>query len=193
MDATDSKPQQKKRVVRNRFARDRIVLYHIPQISGVGISHALIARLRTAFPETFLGIKDSAGNLDFTIATIEAFSGFSVLAGSDRHLLPVLRNNGAGCVTASSNLIAWDLRNVFDNWSAEDQLATIDATQARIEEWRNLVIAYPQASAIKAMLARRRGHAGWRHMRLPMIELGPDQETLVLTEMSRLEALAGSK
>ena len=172
--------------------RLRIVLYHIPQISGIGISHPLISRLRAAYPGVFIGIKDSAGDIDFTAATIAAFPGFSVLAGSDRHLLPVLRANGAGCITASSNLIARDLRFIFDRWTDAESAGKIDATQARIEAWRNLVIAHPQAAAIKTMLARRRNHPGWRRMRVPMVELGPELETAVLVEMMRLEALAAN-
>lgn len=38
--------------------RLRIVLYHIPQMSMQPISHALIERLRKAYPSTISGIKD---------------------------------------------------------------------------------------------------------------------------------------
>ena len=44
--------------------RLRVVLYHIPQMSMVPISHDLIDRLMTAFPGNICGIKDSSGDLD---------------------------------------------------------------------------------------------------------------------------------
>ena len=37
-------------------------LYHIPQVSGVGLSIELVKRLREAYPQTIVGIKDSSGN-----------------------------------------------------------------------------------------------------------------------------------
>ena len=63
--------------------RLQVVLYHIPQVSGVPISHDLIERLVTAFPQTVVGIKDSAGKIENMAAMIARFPGFSVLAGAD--------------------------------------------------------------------------------------------------------------
>jgi 4-hydroxy-tetrahydrodipicolinate synthase len=166
-----------------------IVLYHIPQVSGVAIPHGLIARLLAAYPKAVVGIKDSSGDMANMQAMIDAFPGFSVLAGSDRQLLPVLRAGGAGCITASSNLIARELRFVFNNWNAATEAGPIERAQDRIEQWRNLVISYPQTAAIKVMLARRRGHDGWTTVRPPIVELAAAERAAVLIEMVRLEAL----
>ncbi len=40
--------------------RLQVILYHIPQVSGVPLSIPLIGRLIAAFPETVVGIKESA-------------------------------------------------------------------------------------------------------------------------------------
>lgn len=53
--------------------RLRIVLYHIPMLTGVPISHALIARLRDTFPGTVVGIKDSDGKIENMQAMSAAF------------------------------------------------------------------------------------------------------------------------
>ena len=63
-------------------ARLRIVLYHIPQVSGVPLGRALVARLIAAFPEIVVGIKDSAGDLANMQAIAAAHPGFAVLAGA---------------------------------------------------------------------------------------------------------------
>ncbi len=76
--------------------RLQVVLYHIPQVSGVPISHDLIARLVAAFPQTVVGIKDSAGKIENMQAMIARFPGFSVLAGADPLLLPLMGMGGAG-------------------------------------------------------------------------------------------------
>ena len=56
-------------------ARLRLYLYHIPQVSGVGLSHAVIAELRRLYPRTIVGIKDSglrAGPIDRARAGVHA-------------------------------------------------------------------------------------------------------------------------
>jgi 4-hydroxy-tetrahydrodipicolinate synthase len=91
----------------------KIVLYHIPQLSGISISHELIARLRQAFPDTVAGIKDSAGDFANMQAMTARFAGFSVFCGADPLLLPLMRQGGAGSITATSNLVARALATVF--------------------------------------------------------------------------------
>lgn len=167
----------------------RVVLYHIPPTANVPISQALIARLREAFPGIVVGIKDSSGSLDNMTGTARAFPGFSVLSGADPLMLPLLRAGGAGCITSSSNLIAADLRIVFDNWNDPARSDVVEAAQARIEAWRNLTNAYVQLPTVKAMLARRRQSSGWTRVRPPLIELDDAQRDDVWTQMARLESL----
>lgn len=166
----------------------RIVLYHIPPIANVPLSHALIARLREAFPNVVAGIKDSSGSLESMTSLAQAFPGFSVLAGADPFMLPLLRAGGAGCITSSSNLIAADLRVVFDNWNDPARSDAVEGAQARIDSWRNLTNAYVQLPTVKAMLARRRGNRGWLRVRPPLVELTDAQCDDVWAQMARLES-----
>lgn len=156
-------------------ARLEIILYHIPQMSGVPISHDLIGRLIAAFPGTVVGIKDSAGKLDNMEAMIARFPGFAVLAGADPLLLPLLQKGGAGCITATSNLVASDLRVVFEGANRPEAAAQVAEAQARIVAHRDLSNSYVQLPAIKAMIAARTGDAGWRRLRPPFVELGADE------------------
>lgn len=169
-------------------ARLRLVLYHIPQVTQVPISHALIARLLAGFPGIVVGIKDSAGELSNMQAMIRDFPGFGVLAGADPLLLPVLQAGGAGCITASSNLVARELRLVWDNWQNPAQAEAVRAAQARIVVWRSLSSRYVLVPTVKAMLARRRGDPGWLALRPPLIELTETERADVWAEMARLEA-----
>lgn len=171
-------------------ARDdlRVILYHIPPIAQVGISLELTARLREAFPGIFVGVKDSSGKIESMQAFAEAFEGFSVLAGADPFMLPLLKSGGAGCITSSSNLIGRHLRVVFDHWFDPAQAARVEHAQARINAWRDLSNAYVQLPTIKAMLARRRQHDGWTRVRPPLVELTPDEIATVWGKMDALEA-----
>ncbi|ONG46839.1 dihydrodipicolinate synthase family protein [Pseudoroseomonas deserti] len=152
-------------------SRLRVVLYHIPQMSAVPISHAVIERLLAAFPETIVGIKDSAGELANMEAMVEKFPGFSVLAGADPLLLPLRRKGGAGCITATSNLVARDLAFVYAHADDAAKAAEVDAAQARIVAARNKASKYPQMASLKAMTAHRTGQASWMRLRPPLLPL----------------------
>lgn len=165
----------------------RVVLYHIPPIAQIGISLELTARLRETFPGIVVGVKDSSGKIESMQAFASAFQDFSVLAGADPFMLPLLRSGGAGCITSSSNLIGKHLRVVFDNWFDDSQSDKVDAAQARINAWRDLSNAYVQLPTIKAMLAKRRNHAGWTRVRPPLVELTPSELDLVWAKMAALE------
>ncbi|WP_332718202.1 dihydrodipicolinate synthase family protein [Pelagibacterium mangrovi] len=166
----------------------RVVLYHIPPIAQIGISLELTRRLIEAFPGIVVGIKDSSGKLESMQAFASSFENFSVLAGADPFMLPLLRSGGAGCITSSSNLIAAHLRVVFDNWFDDTQAERVDAAQARINAWRDLSNAYVQLPTVKAMLAKRRNHEGWLRVRPPLVELTPEEAENVWAQMTELEA-----
>ena len=166
----------------------RVILYHIPPIAQIGISLELTARLRETFPGIIVGVKDSSGKIESMQAFASAFQDFSVLAGADPFMLPLLRSGGAGCITSSSNLIGRHLRVVFDNWFDPAQNAKVEAAQARINAWRDLSNAYVQLPTIKAMLAKRRNHAGWTRVRPPLVDLTPAELDVVWAKMAELEA-----
>ena len=166
----------------------RVILYHIPPIAQIGISLELTARLRETFPGIIVGVKDSSGKIESMQAFAGAFQDFSVLAGADPFMLPLLRSGGAGCITSSSNLIGKHLRVVFDNWFDDTQSDKVDAAQARINAWRDLSNAYVQLPTIKAMLAKRRNHAGWTRVRPPLVDLTPAELDTVWAKMAELEA-----
>jgi 4-hydroxy-tetrahydrodipicolinate synthase len=166
----------------------RVVLYHIPPIAQVGLSVELVGRLLEAFPGIVVGIKDSSGKLESMQQFASTFADFSVLAGADPFMLPLLKSGGAGCITSSSNLIGKHLRVVFDHFFDPAQAEKVEAAQARINAWRDLSNAYVQLPTIKAMLAKRRNHPGWTRVRPPLVELTPAEISNVWNKMAELEA-----
>ncbi len=166
----------------------RVVLYHIPPIAQVGLSVELVGRLLEAFPGIVVGIKDSSGKLESMQQFASNFQDFSVLAGADPFMLPLLRSGGAGCITSSSNLIGRHLRVVFDHFFDPAANEKVEAAQARINAWRDLSNAYVQLPTIKAMLARRRNHPGWTRVRPPLVELSQAEISNVWNKMAELEA-----
>lgn len=161
--------------------RLQVILYHIPQVSGVPISIPLISRLVKAFPETVVGIKESAGDFNNMQAIIAACPGFSVLCGADPLLLPLLKAGGAGCITATSNLVADSLRTVYDHVHDEARAADVEKAQARINAYRTLSNSYVQIPTIKAMVGLKTGNAAWKRTRPPLVALN-DAEYAALSE-----------
>lgn len=160
--------------------RLRVVLYHIPQFSAVPITFPVIERLREAFPGTFTGIKDSAGDLSNMEALVERFPGLAVLAGADPLMLPLLRRGGAGCITATSNLVAPDLAFVFRHFADESRAAEVEAAQARIVEARNRASRFAQMPSLKTLLAARLDDQAWTRMRPPMLPLPAEEAAALL-------------
>lgn len=166
--------------------RLRVVLYHIPQVSQIPISHALIDRLMAAFPGIVCGIKDSFGQIEHLKELCEKHPGLGVLAGADPLMLPLLRMGGAGCITATSNLRAEALRVVWEGWNDPAKADEVEAAQARINDWRTLTNKYVQLPTVKTMLAKRRGDMGWLNMMPPLVELSEAERKDVWAEMDRL-------
>jgi 4-hydroxy-tetrahydrodipicolinate synthase len=152
-------------------ARLQVVLYHIPQFSAVPITFPVIERLRTRYPSTFVGIKDSSGDLDNMTALVDRFPGFSVLAGADPLMLPLLRKGGAGCITATSNLVPSDLAFIVRHYADPALAADVEAAQARVVAARTRVSQFAQIASIKTLIARSTGHAEWSNLRPPLLPL----------------------
>ena len=148
----------------------KIYLYHIPQNSGVPITHGLIERLLKAYPDTVVGIKDSAGDFANMAAMVKNFPGFRVFSGSDRFLLDILRIGGAGAITACNNVAGRLSSRVLAAHRAGDA-AGADALQAELNVVRETVASYPVVEGLKELVARASGDAAWRRLRPPLMPL----------------------
>ena len=163
--------------------RLRVYLYHIPQVSQVGIPLAVIARLVRAYPGVVIGMKDSSGDFEYTRAVLRAIPGFEVFVGSEKFLLANLREGGAGCITATANLNAKAIAQAFRE-RTEEQQREIDAVRAAFER-------FPLIAGLKEALAARTGDPSWRAVRPPLVELTPEQRDAFSRALSLREA-AGS-
>jgi len=165
-------------------SRLEVILYHIPPISQIAIPADVIAALLERFPGTFIGLKDSSGDFEHMKMLARTFPGLSVLAGADPLMLPLLQEGGAGCITATSNLVGKELRTVFDNFDKPDQAEAVEAAQARIVALRNLSNSYVQIPTIKAMVAHRTGDEGWCRVRPPFVALDAGQRRDLYAKLS---------
>src|SRR5688572_30289376 len=147
--------------------RLRVYLYHIPPVAQVGFSLALIGRLIKEFPKTVVGLKDSSGDWSNTAAILAAYPGFEVFPGSEVFLLDGLKGGAAGCISATCNVGAAAIRNVYDNWQGADAQKLQDGITAL----RKAIQAFPMIPALKALIAHYRRDPDWANLRPPFTAL----------------------
>lgn len=81
-----------------------ILIYSVPQFTGLNVGPALVARL--AEHPNIIGIKDSAGNVDQVRETVGSVpESFAVLVGSASTLYPSLQVGARGAILAAA--CAW--------------------------------------------------------------------------------------
>lgn len=155
--------------------RLRVYLYHIPPVSQVPLSLDLIGRLREAYPNNVVGLKDSSGDWANTQAVIERFGsgGFEVYAGSETFLLQTLRAGGAGCISATANVNPRAIAHLARTWQAGDA----DEQQAALVRIRKIFERYPVIAALKAATAHYSRNPQWAQLRPPLIELSAQQRS----------------
>ena len=158
--------------------RLRIYLYHIPPVSQVPISLALIERLLERYPKTIAGIKDSSGDWSNTRAMLERFAqrGFDVFSGSETFLLATLRAGGAGCISATANVNPAAIATLAREW----QNADADARQSAVDAVRAVFQKFPMIPALKAAVAHWSQDDAWYAVRPPLVTLAAEQRTQLL-------------
>ncbi|BAV50694.1 Dihydrodipicolinate synthase [Mesorhizobium loti] len=142
----------------------KMILYHIPQNSGVPVSPALTARLSAAFPDTVVAYKDSAGDWNNTAAVIAAAPNVAVFPSSEAQLTKGLANGAAGCISATVNLNAAAIRSLYDRTLAGENVTEADAA---IKAFRKIIQDAGLIPAMKAVLAARSGDQRWLNLRAP--------------------------
>jgi len=147
--------------------RLRVYLYHIPPVAQVGFPLSLIGRLRSEFPEVVVGLKDSSGDWSNMAAILEAYPGFELFPGSELYLLQGLRAGAVGTISATANIAARSMREVFDNW----QTAGADALQDKVSALRKTVQSYPVIPLLKALISRYREDEAWAELRPPFVAM----------------------
>lgn len=146
--------------------RLKIYLYHIPQVSGVGLSIDLVRRLHSDFPETVVGIKDSSGVWENTEALL-GIDGLIVYPGAELPIIEAIRLGAPGCISATANLNSADIGEVIDLCLA-GKWDEAEAKHKKVKAVRMMFQEYAPIPAQKALLARSTGQKAWANLRPPM-------------------------
>ncbi len=161
----------------------RVLFYHIPSVSGVPISHAVIRGLIESHPRHCYGIKDTSGSSEHTAALVKTFPTLRVLGGSDHLVADNLRVGVHGQISGLCNAFPELFRDLLAAFhTGEDPTPW----QARIAALRQVVKRYPTHAATK-VLTSLRADLPPMTVKPPLVELAADQRASLVSEIEALK------
>lgn len=167
----------------------RIYLYHIPQVAGVGLPIDVVRRLRTAFPDQIVGIKDSSGVWDNTKALLE-IDGLIVYPGSELPLIEAMDLGAPGCITATANLNAAAVAAVIAAYQSGDRDRAV-ALHDNVKTFRMTLQEYAPIPAQKRLLSQWLGEARLATLRPPLLEMDPADAKSLADQLAEKCGFAG--
>lgn len=150
----------------------KIILYHIPQNTGVAISPDLSARLNKAFPEIVVAYKDSAGEWENTVAVIKKAPGLAVFPASETMLKKGMDLGAAGCISATCNSNVANIRAMYDAVLAGDT-GRITDLQPGLEQHRMAVQNAGLIGGLKSLKTAQSKDPRWLNLRAPHMNAEP--------------------
>ncbi len=149
-------------------ARLKLYLYHIPQVSGVGLSHQVIRTLWNLYPQTIVGIKDSGCELTDSLALVRAFMpGLTVYVGNEPDLPELGRRGSTGAVSGLANFMPRLVHRLVLQSDAPGTTQDL----ARVKRLLALLGGYSLTPALKGIMAVLEGERAWLRVRPPLVAL----------------------
>jgi 4-hydroxy-tetrahydrodipicolinate synthase len=153
-------------------SRLRLMLYHIPQVTAVGLSHAVIAELIRLYPQTIVGIKDSQCDQAHSLALVDAFMpSITVHVGNELDLPAVGRRGSTGAVSGLANFMPRVVHGLVTQPDAA-------RTARDLERVRSLLAhlgGYALIPALKGVMAHLSGDPTWLRVRPPLVAMDAPQ------------------
>jgi len=133
-------------------------------VTMVPLSISLVGRLRAAFPDTVVGVKDSSGDWPYTETLLKTHGALIILIGDERHLAHGVRLGGQGAISGMANLLPREVQ----------AMAEKGIDDANVERFVGELLHYPVIPSIKAILARMTGDESWLAVRPPLVPMSKD-------------------
>ena len=138
--------------------RLRATLYHIPQVSGVGVPASVAASLRARYGAIVAGLKDSSADFKQFQAFRAAAPDLAITVGNETDIARAVAQGGAGTICGLGNIVPHLVRAMLDGDDAEPQMRAV----------LSMFTDVPFLPTLKAILAAQTGDAGWLRVRAPL-------------------------
>ncbi|MEO1822954.1 MAG: dihydrodipicolinate synthase family protein, partial [Candidatus Lambdaproteobacteria bacterium] len=114
------------------------------------------------------------------LGIVQNIPDFMVYTGTEALLLDILKKGGAGCITATANLIAPECQRVYQAWKINKQKVAEQA-QMNLTDLRKSLENYPLVSELKSLFAAHTNAEEWENMLPPFAPI-LDKQVEELTE-----------
>jgi 4-hydroxy-tetrahydrodipicolinate synthase len=158
-------------------ARLKVYLYHFPQMAGVPITFGVIERLLKAHPGIVVGMKDSSGEFENMRRAAREFPGFAVFPGADHLLYPMLKEGGAGAITACANIVSELSADIYRGFRTGKDMTS---AHERLSAARAAMSKFPYPPGLKAVMAAITGDESWARVRPPLKALNAAERAEIL-------------
>ncbi len=155
-----------------------MILYNIPQVTGVAIPADVVGALKAQFPDRIFGVKDSSGDWASAERLLTRFPDLAILIGDERLLERAVKLGAAGSISGVANFRP-DLLNAIMAGAPAD---------AGLEPLVEAIVRFPATSAVKALVAHVTGEAAWRAVRPPLSPLSEAEAAGLAAVYDRLFA-----
>ena len=151
----------------------KIYLYHIPQVSGVGLSIDLVSKLKKTYPDIVVGIKDSSGDWENTKSLLE-IDDLIVYPGAELPVIQAIKLGAPGCISATANLNGGDISKVI-NFCHDNEWEKAEDLHKKVTKVRLLFQDYAPIPAQKGLLAKKTKISEWLNVRPPLKSINDDK------------------
>jgi 4-hydroxy-tetrahydrodipicolinate synthase len=125
------------------YSKVPVLLYHIPQVTGVAISDELLDAIGQH--ENLAGIKDSSGSEAEMDRLLPRFTPGAYFVGHDRLIARCIERKGSGSISACANVVPALVKAIYSQ----------PQEQAKLNSVRGILEKFGLGAAVKAILRRK--------------------------------------
>lgn len=143
-----------------------VLLYHIPQFTGVPLTVNIVKTLCEEFPNV-IGLKESEGNLSLTKAILKEVPQCKVFVGFEKQIPEAMKAGAAGSICGMANLWPELICSLYEKKKLSPEF----------EKKLSAIEKYPFIACFKAIL-------GWDLLRPPLVPLSPEEKLRLLDSLN---------
>lgn len=148
----------------------KVILYHIPQLTGVPFPLSTIQALHNEFPDNIIGFKDSEGNLPLMREVRAALPELQVFVGNELYLTEATQFGASGAISGIANIYP----ELILSLHAFGRDSSLPNRNKEVNQLISTLSDFPLFPALKSLLEKQKGSA-WHFLRPPLLPLTEEQ------------------
>lgn len=137
--------------------RLKVILYHIPQYTGVPLTPNIVKTLFKEFPDNVIGLKESEGNLQLVKELKRLVPECKIFVGKENQIPEALSYGASGSICGMANLWPELITSIYNTKNV-----------AGLDEIEQTLQSKPFISYCKSVLAKSK-HPNWKYVRPPLV------------------------